>query len=472
MTQDPEARTGRLLIVDDEPGVARVLSTYFTRAGWHVQTFHNPTEALAALPEGDVDVVITDLSMPEMTGVELLRAMRDRGLTAPLLVITAYGTVDGAVDAMKQGAFDFISKPFDLEKVKLAVQRAYLHRQLQEENAYLRQELQARFQFGNLIGASRKMQEVYSLVEKAARSRASVLVLGESGSGKELVARALHYNSARANKRFVGVSCAALPSELLESELFGHEKGAFTGANWQRLGRFELADGGTLFLDEIGDVSLSVQAKLLRVLQEREVDRVGGSKPVKVDVRLVTATNRDLPEAIERGAFREDLYYRLRVIEIHLPPLRERREDIPLLAAHFTEKFAKRDGRRIKQVSPEALDALEAYHWPGNVRELENTIERCIALAEDDAETISLELLPAPIRGERLTAAEAAGLAAAGGKRRGLAQAVEETERSMLLAALEEQNWDLARAAEALGISIGSMRYNVRKYNLSGDRRG
>ncbi|HTE20884.1 MAG TPA: sigma-54 dependent transcriptional regulator, partial [Armatimonadota bacterium] len=282
MSQEPSAtpKSGRLLVVDDEPNIARVISTFFTREGWQVQTFHNPVQALEAMGESDVDVVVSDLNMPEMTGTQLLTSMRERGHTAPLLVVTAYGTIDSAVDALKLGSFDYLCKPFELDKVRLAVQRAYLHRQLQKENEHLRQELKAVYQFGNLIGSSQKMREVYALIEKAARSHATVLLLGESGTGKELVARALHYNSLRANKRFVGVSCAALPSELLESELFGHEKGAFTGANWQRIGRFELADGGTLFLDEIGDISLNVQTKLLRVLQEREVDRVGGSKPV------------------------------------------------------------------------------------------------------------------------------------------------------------------------------------------------
>jgi DNA-binding NtrC family response regulator len=471
MSQENEPASGRLLVVDDEPNVARVLSTFFTREGWQVSSFQNPVEALNAAGETDVDVIISDLAMPEMTGTELLLALRERGCTAPLLVITAHGTVDSAVGAMKLGAFDYLSKPFELDKVKLCVQRAYLHRQLQRENEHLRQELKAQYEFGNLIGSSPKMLEVYSLIEKAAKSQATMLILGESGTGKELVARALHYNSARSNKRFVAVSCAALPSELLESELFGHEKGSFTGANWQRLGRFELADGGTLFLDEIGDIGLNVQTKLLRVLQEREVDRVGGSKPVKVDVRLISATNRDLQDAIEKGDFREDLYYRLRVVEIHLPPLRERKEDLPLLAKHFLDKFNKRDGRTMEGFAPEAMELMEDYDWPGNVRELENAVEHALVLAEESHRQITPALLPVSLRGQRKHGANGTAGKAAGMDRKGLPEALEDAERGLLLAALDETGWDLSAAAESLGISFQAIRAKVRKHNLSGDRR-
>lgn len=470
MSENSAAKAGRVLVVDDEPNITRVLGTFLSRAGWEVHTFHNPVEALEALPSLDPDVVVSDLSMPEMTGTQLLQAMRERGLTMPMLVITAYGSVDSAVEAMKCGAFDYLCKPFELDRVKIAVQRAYLHRQLQRENEHLRQELQATYRSGNIIGSSPRMLEVFRLIEKAARSHATVLVLGESGTGKELVARALHYNSLRANKRFVAVSCAALPNELLESELFGHEKGAFTGANWQRIGRFELADHGTLFLDEIGDISLNVQTKLLRVLQEREIDRVGGAKPIKVDVRLVSATNQDLPACIAKGSFREDLYYRLKVVEIHLPPLRDRKEDIPLLARHFVEKFAKRDGRAMEGVSADAMEVLDAYDWPGNIRELENSIEHAIVMADEGARQITPELLPSHLWKGR-TAVPFQPTAAMPERRRGFSEIMAETERAMLLSALDEHHWDLAQAADALGITLRSMCYNVKKHNLARDQR-
>ena len=457
------SRPGRLLVVDDEPNIARILSSYFARQGWEVRTCNHPLEALNEVAEIQPDVVITDLSMPEMTGVELLGALRERGHQMPVLLVTAHGTIDSAVAALKFGAFDYLCKPFELDRVKAAVERAYLHGQLLRENEHLRQELAARYQFGNLIGSSPRMQEVYDLIQKAARSNASVLLLGESGTGKELVARALHYNSLRAKRRFVAVSCAALPSELLESELFGHEKGAFTGANWQRIGRFELADGGTLFLDEIGDISLNVQSKLMRALQEREIDRVGGSKPVKVDVRLITATNKDLHESIAKGDFRDDLYYRLRVVEIRLPALRERKEDIPLLARHFIEKLNERDHRKLRGVSEAALAALTAYDWPGNVRELENAIEHAIVMADEGTEWIEPAHLPGNLTGT-LSGADMS----AGGP---LTAAVAEVERKLVLDALRKANWDLQTAADTLGITLSAMRHQVRKHHLSGDRR-
>jgi DNA-binding NtrC family response regulator len=462
MTDTVAPRMGRMLVVDDEPAVARVLTTFFSREGWRVQDIQTPAEALELPDLADVDVIITDLCMPGMSGTELISALRERGCEAPVLVVTAFGTIDSAVDAMRVGAFDYLSKPFDFEKVNAAVLRAYLERQLRRERASLAADGEERYRYGELIGASPRMQEVYALIERAARSHATVLVLGESGTGKELVARALHSGSARANRRFVAVSCAALPSELLESELFGHEKGAFTGANWQRIGRFEMADGGTLFLDEIGDISLSVQAKLLRALQEREIDRVGGSKPVKVDVRLVTATNRNLPEAVASRDFREDLYYRLRVLEIRLPALRERKEDIPLLAMHFLKKYARRDGRKLKGFTDEALELLERYDWPGNVRELENTVERALVMVEDGTTHITADMLPPELRAGR-AAAEPSPTST----RQTLPEALDALERQMVLAALNDSGWNLERAAEQLGISARSISYSIQKLNLT-----
>jgi DNA-binding NtrC family response regulator len=507
--------SSRLFIVDDEPNVCRVLATLFQREGWNVLTFHRPDEALNALAENDVDVLITDLKMPGMTGTEFLQALRARGNNVPVVMITGHGTITSAVEAIKLGAFDYICKPFDMEAVKIAVERAAAQSRLEEENAYLRQELQSRYQFGNLIGCSPRVQEVYRLIEKAAASRANVLVLGESGTGKELVARALHFNSPRSRKRFVAVSCAALPKDLLESELFGHEKGSFTGASWQRAGRFELADGGTLFLDEIGDITGQTQTKLLRVLQEKEFERVGGNKPIKVDIRLIAATNRDLPAAIAKGDFREDLYYRLRVVEIVLPPLRERREDIPLLVRHFIQKYAAQDGKRVENVSEEALAAMLNYPWPGNIRELENAVEHALVMADNDASLLTSDLLPLNIRGARDPGVavpvkiarhmdetgrppekheEEAPAPPPFGAERGLpvsppgnltdviaptpARPVApsgttvsfldaEEGRERVLAALEEHAWDLPRTAEALGMTTPLLRAHVKKFGLS-----
>ncbi len=458
---------GRLLIVDDEVNVARVLGSFFTRSGWEVRVHNSPAAALDDSFSGEADVVLTDLSMPEMTGVELMQRLQDRtppgANPAPVLLITAYGTIDNAVQALKQGAFDYLTKPFDLEKVKAAVQRAYLKRQVANPAAAPAATTAVpRAKLGTMIGAGAAMQEIYRSIERAAKSRANVLILGESGTGKELVARALHQTGPRSARRFVAVSCAALPSELLESELFGHEKGSFTGAANQRIGRFELADGGTLFLDEIGDISLGVQAKLMRVLQEREVDRVGGQKPIKVDVRLVAATNRDLVEAIGKSEFREDLYYRLRVVVIQMPTLRDRKEDIPLLATHFLDKFAKRDGRSFTGLTSGAMEMLEAHSWPGNVRELENAIEHSVALAADEVREIGTELLPPHVTGRDAIQFQRAPLPAA----------LDETERRMVLAALEESQWDLSRAAVALGVTQGRLRHSIRRHHLSGDRRG
>jgi two-component system response regulator PilR (NtrC family) len=487
-----------LVVVDDEPNICRVLRALFERAGYQVSTFSSGSEALAAVTNGlEFDAVITDLMMPDVTGLDLLKALREKNLDQPVLMITAHANVATAVEAMKSGAFDYVSKPFDAEEVRLKVERAVRQYSLQKENDFLRRELTAQYNFESIIGPGKAMQEVYRLIAKAARSKANVLIRGESGTGKELVARALHYNSPRAKARFVPVSCAALPSELLESELFGHEKGAFTGALWQRSGRFELADGGTLFLDEIGDIAANVQIKLLRVIQEREFERVGGIKPIKVDVRLIAASNRDLEEAVVKGEFREDLYYRLRVIQINIPPLRERKEDIPFLVEFFLKKYGVLDGRKIRAVDEAAMEALTAYDWPGNVRELENAIEHAVVMTDEGDTTIAVEHLPmnvirrqgvrrapgvpiptgqpAPAAPAPVTppapppAAEPEKPDAAAGGPADFTNAVAETEKRMLIDALKKTNGNLTRAAELLGITFRSMRYQVKKYGLSKD---
>jgi DNA-binding NtrC family response regulator len=376
-------------------------------------------------------------------------------------MMTAYGSVKTAVEAMKLGAVDYVTKPFDQEELKLVIQSALERKRLADENRYLKEELISRYRFDNIVGNCSRMQELYRIIQKAAASRATALILGESGTGKELVARALHYNSPRRNKPFIAICCGALPQELLESELFGHEKGAFTGAVAQKPGRFELADGGTLFLDEIGDLSLSLQVKLLRVLQEREFVRVGGTKTIKVDVRVIAATNKNLSEAVTAGTFRSDLYYRLQVIQIHLPPLRERQEDIPLLTEHFLIKYCKENEVGVNSVSSEAMELLMNYHWPGNVRELENAIEGAVVMV-DDSGIITPDLLPATVRSAKQSLQPVAALQQGGS----LDDVVEATEKRLLLEALAATNWNQTRCARNLGISFRSIRYKIKKYGI------
>jgi DNA-binding NtrC family response regulator len=389
----------KILIADDEPNIRRVLDAVFAKDGYTVFTAENGKKALDIVStEPSLDVVLCDLIMPDLNGVEVLKAAREINPRLSVVMITAHGTIKTAVDAMKLGAFDYITKPFDMDEIKLIVKNALERSRLLGENIQLKQELKSRYKFDEIIGTSGKMQEVFNVVERVAGSNATVLIRGESGTGKELIAKAIHYNSRRSAKPFIAVSCAALPETLLESELFGHEKGAFTGAVGQKAGRFELAHQGTLFLDEIPEISPGVQVKLLRVLQEREFERVGGTKTVRVDVRLIAATNRDLEELVANGEFRADLYYRLQVIQIFLPSLRERREDIPALVEHFIVKYNERNAKQVKFVSRETMDLLMKYNWPGNIRELENAIERGVVLVDEGSDVITPDLLPAAVQ--------------------------------------------------------------------------
>jgi DNA-binding NtrC family response regulator len=394
-----DART--LLIVDDEQNIRRVLQAMFMKDGYQVLVAENGRRALEVAGQNRVDVLVTDLIMPDMNGVELLQKIKAAHPAVVAIMITAYATIKTCVDAMRFGASDYITKPFDMDEIRAVVKRAVVK---SEETAAPARPAARGKRATKKPGpyqdmTSPAMREIRELVTRAAASRATVLIRGESGTGKELVARALHQQSERASGPFVGVSCAALSETLLESELFGHEKNAFTGAIAAKKGRFELAHGGTLFLDEIGDVPGNVQAKLLRVLQEREFERVGGVTSIKVDVRVVAATNADLEQLIRENKFREDLYYRLHVIQITLPSLRNRIEDIPALVDEFLRKFNKENGREIAALDSDAMEALTAYQWPGNVRELENVIERCVVMADPDTTTIPLALLPHAIRG-------------------------------------------------------------------------
>jgi DNA-binding NtrC family response regulator len=384
-----------ILIVEDEEGARTKLQALLqTDAGLRVDTTKDGDQALKQLVENNYSVLITDLRMPRLDGMQLLKEVQRRGLPVTVIVTTGYGSIDEAVQAIRMGAYDFLTKPIDVDNLRLVLQRALRDRALQDEVAMLRSQLQSRFQFHNVLSKNPRMHAAFELIANVAHTTTTVLIEGETGTGKEQVARAIHQASVGRTGPLVAVNCAALPENLLESELFGHEKGSFTSAIASRKGRFELADGGTMFLDEVGDVPPSMQAKLLRVLQERQIERVGGQQAIEVDVRVIAATNRSLQKLVKEGRFREDLYYRLNVVKIDLPPLRDRPEDIPLLAQHFAEKYAGA-GKLPKTVSPQAMEALLNYRWPGNIRELENAIERAVVTSRDNV--IPVENLPSDV---------------------------------------------------------------------------
>ncbi len=389
----------RILVVDDDKASRGVLSGFLEMANYEVIEAGDGKEALEILDDSSFDSVITDLKMPGMDGVSLIKSINEQSRDIVAIVLTGFASVETAVLAMKAGAYDYITKPINRDELLLTLRKGLEFNRLRKENTSLKRALRRKYSFEGLVGDSDAIQKVYSMIERVADSDSTVLVLGESGTGKELVARTIHYNSSRSDKPLVPINCGAIPESLLESELFGHEKGAFTGAYSARAGRFELANGGTIFLDEIGDMSPSLQVKLLRVLQERQFERVGGTKTIKVDVRVVTATNQDLEKAVAEKKFREDLYYRINVIPITIPPLRERIGDIPLLVKHFSEVFSKKKGKKIDGISDEAMSLLVSYHWPGNVRELENMIERLAVLKREGV--INVSDLPekfAPVR--------------------------------------------------------------------------
>jgi two-component system, NtrC family, response regulator len=385
-----------ILIVDDERNYLLVLEALLSEEGYQVITAEGARRGLDLIEENDLDVVITDMKMPGMDGMDFMQRIQLRQPDLPVIMMTAYGSVEKAVEAMRKGAFDYILKPFKNEELKLTIGKAISHYRLIRQNRHLARELQGKYHFGNIIGKSAQMQRIFELIEKVAPTKATVLITGDSGTGKELIARAIHYNSPRKDQPFISVNCGALPETLLESELFGHEKGAFSGAISQRKGRFELAHEGTLFLDEISEMSPPLQVKLLRILQEMEFERVGGSHTLKVDVRVVAASNRNLKEEASNGRFRSDLYYRLNVVHVYLPPLRERTDDLLLLVNHFVAKYAKDNHQELISISSGAMERILDYHWPGNVRELENVIERAIILS--DRHEILVKDLPPEVR--------------------------------------------------------------------------
>ena len=447
-----------VMVVDDERTQLEFVGGFLGKAGFEVVLMENPIRALERFRKEPFDLVLTDQRMPEMSGVDLLKQCRAVDPEVAVIIMTAYGSIETAVSAMKEGATDYLTKPLNLEELLLRIERVKRSHQLVRENTELREALQERHRIEGIIGESGEMQEVLDLVRRVAPSDATVLLRGESGTGKELIAKAIHYASTRKNGLLVKVNCAALPETLLESELFGHEKGAFTGAFAMRKGRFEIADKGTLFLDEIGDLPAHLQAKLLRVLQEKEFERVGSNRAINSDVRIITATHGDLEQLMRDGSFREDLYYRLNVVTIILPPLRERRQDLPALIDYFLRKFAEKNGKTIQGFSREARDALLRYDYPGNVRELENLVERAIVLTRDDV--IRLGELPLTIKETRAGTDDQTNLSAV----------VEGMERRMIVDALSAAGGVQTKAAESLGISERALRYKLRKYGLRDDK--
>ena len=440
----------KVLIVDDEAIIRESLRDWLTDVGHSVLTASNGAQALDVIAREKPAIAIVDLVMPGIDGIELLRRAKEVSPATEVIIVTAYGSIPTAISAMRAGAYDYIEKPFCPERAELLIDKLVAHQRLIEENVILQQKLEERYRFENIIARSPRMQQVIEVVKVVARSNATVLITGESGTGKELVARAIHSQSYRKDRPFVAVSCAALPESLLESELFGHEKGAFTGAHALRKGKFEVADTSTLFLDEIGDMSANIQAHLLRVLEEKEFNRVGGNELIKVDVRVVSATNRDMKEAVRTGRFREDLYYRLNVVTIELPALRERKEDIPLLADHFLKKFNVENRKELSGFSPEATEYLLRHDWPGNVRELENTVERAVILA----------------RGAVIEAGDLNQQRALTGRQGPSARSLREMEREYIKAVLAENAYNFSVTARTLGISRATLYKKVKEYGL------
>ncbi|UCG91203.1 MAG: sigma-54-dependent Fis family transcriptional regulator [candidate division WOR-3 bacterium] len=458
---------GRILIVDDEESIRTSLVDLLGKNGYDALAVEDGYKALEKVKEEEWDVALVDLKMPGIDGFEVLKKIGEINPHMVVIIITAYGTVDNAVAAMKEGAADYVMKPFTADEICIRVEKVLEKRRLVNENIYLRQELSEQYTFANIIGKSKSMLEVFKLIEKAAPTDSTILIRGQSGTGKELIARAIHHNSLRKDKKFIAVDCGALPETLLESELFGHVKGSFTGAIVTKRGLLEVANGGTFFLDEVGDLSLGIQSKLLRVLQEKEFRQVGGIKNIRVDVRLIAATNQDLEKMIREGKFREDLFYRLNIVPIHLPMLKERKEDIPLLVHHFLEIHNKKRNKNIKGLSAEAMELLTDYDWPGNVRELENIIERLVIMSE--GELIEVEHLPIHITGKRVcftitaprTNKELKEL-----RKQIRAEAIENIEKAFLIEALKKCDWNISKAARDVGMKRQNFQALMRKYKI------
>jgi DNA-binding NtrC family response regulator len=454
-----------ILIVDDEKSLLDLLSVVFKKEGYGVKTASSGATAREILEKEAVDLVITDIKMPRTSGLDILKFVKERNAEIPVILITAYGSIKQAIDALKAGALDYVVKPFDVEELKILVARGLEKLHLKEENILLKRDLKDRYGFEKMIGKSRTMQEIYTLIEKVATTDSTVLITGESGTGKEMAARAVHAQSPRRDGQFVSINCAALPENLLESELFGHTRGSFTGAVSDKKGMFEAATRGTLFLDEVGEMSPWTQVKLLRAIQERVVRRVGGNDEIPIDVRIIAATNQDLKKRIVEGKFREELFYRLNVISFEMPPLRKRTEDIPMLLGHFLEKYCAKIGKPMKRMTPDVFGLLEAYHWPGNIRELENVVERLVAI--EDRETVTAACLPLeivnPQRKEETQFLFRPGF--------NLSVYVDELTKKYVNQALLATAGNLRQAAPLLGISYRTLRYLIDKFELKNVRK-
>jgi len=450
----------KLLIIDDEQSILDLLNMVFEKQGYAVENALSAEKALNMIDEDDFDLVLTDVKLPRKSGMDILKYIKKNKPQIPVIMITAYGTIKQAVEAFKAGAVDYVLKPFDVEELKIIVEKGFKERRLKEENVFLKKELKDRYSFKNMIGHSKPMQEIFGLIEKISGTDSTVLITGESGTGKEMAARAVHFHGKRKDKPFITVNCGALPENLLESELFGHVKGAFTGAVAHKKGMFQVADKGTLFLDEIGEMSPPTQVKVLRAIQEKTIRRVGGTEEIPVDVRIISATNQDLKEKLKQGTFREDLFYRLNVISLNMPPLRERKEDIPALVHHFLEKHCEKMGIRMKRVAPEVINVFENYSWPGNIREVENIIERIVAIEE--RETITKKSLPDELLRPPETIYENMDM----GPGFDLNELLDDLTEKYIRKALNQTSGNMKKACSVLGINYRSLRYLIDKHGI------
>ncbi len=459
-----------ILVVDDDRAIRESLNSLLSDKGYDVLTVEDGHQAIDAVRQREWDVAMVDLKMPGIDGLEVLREVTKMSPNTKVIIITGYATVESAVEAMKQGAVDYIAKPFTVDELLIRLEKTLENVRLLHENIYLREQLNERYKFNNILGKSDVMQDIFRLIEKVAPTDSTILIRGESGTGKELIARAIHHHSLRRNEKFIAVDCGALPETLFESELFGHVKGSFTGAVVTKRGLLEVANNGTFFLDEVGDLSIGIQSKLLRVLQEKEFRQVGGIKNIKVDVRVIAATNKNLEKMIESGNFREDLFYRVNIVPIYLPSLRERKDDIPLLVNHFLESYNKKRKKNIKGVSSDAMNILMDFQWPGNVRELEHTIERLVIMSEGDI--IEAEKLPIQLTGKRVcfnittpkTNEELKKM-----RKQMKEKAVENIERAFIIEALKRNQWNVSKTAREVGLKRQNFQAMMRKYNIRPD---